>query len=252
MENVELNKADTTQIRYLDDIFTSFDKEVVEYKPDYKLIIYQPSNDTETKRPYIIVLHAGGGKVEDVEGWCLDWCRKGYVALTAEYKLDVGEFNAEKQKEAVVNMFDLLYYLRSNATKYKLKKKKVFAMGVSAGALTALQTGIGLNDRFGPYFQNSVIPDNNKLNMLATATLSGAANPEFMNLIDSEDCPNYFYHGELDKTIPYSAALATYNLQKSYGINSTMMSFPDKGHKLESHDIILKDLTAKFYSKLNV
>ncbi len=236
--------------RYIDNVFTSYNTLQGEYEKGFHFIMLSPGGDTFLKRPVIIVLHAGGGKIEDVKGWCEDWTYKGYVSITAEYKNDTGEFTAEKQKIATVQMFKLLDYLRINADKYGIKIKKVFIMGVSAGAITAIQTGIGLDDRFTSFYAGLPVPVNQKLNVAATATLSGTANTAFNNLITSADPPNFFYHGALDQTIPYSAALTTFNLEISRGIASTFMGFPDKGHKLESHDIILSDLTLKFYNVL--
>lgn len=241
----------TTPTRYLDDIFTDWTVTRGEYKKGYEYDVYQPVGDTITNRPVVIVYHAGGGEIEDVKKWCTDFVKKGYVVFSAEYKLTVGDFNAEAQKDAVINSWELIDYIRTNYVKFGIKKKKIFEMGISAGALTAIQSGIGLNDKSNPYFGNP-LGKKNKLKILATATLSGAANPDMMNFINLGDPPNYFYHGTEDKTIPYAAALATYTAQIAAGIPSNFMKFDGKGHKLESHDIILADLKTRFYGMLNV
>ncbi len=237
-------------VRYLNQVFYDWVIDSGEYKPGYNYIVYQPKNDSAKKRPFIIVYHAGGGKIQDVKSWCEDWVKLGYVAMSGEYKLSTGDFNTTEQKNAVIKTWEFEDYLKVNSDKYRLKTKKCFEMGVSAGALTALQSGIGLNERSNPYFNNAFSPDI-KIYIAATATLSGAANPDFMNFINAGDPPNFFYHGALDKTIPYSQALATYNKMISVGIPSKFMGFPDKGHKLESHDIIYKDLKQNFYNVLN-
>lgn len=236
--------------RYLDDVFDSYNTEYGEYEPGYPYILFTPAGDTVKKRPVIVVLHAGGGQVEDITGWCIDFVKKGYVCFSTEYKIGVGNFDVYEQKKAVVQMFDFSVWMRENSDRFGLKVKKVFFMGSSAGAITALQTGISLNDRFTSFFSGFDVPDNRNISILATASLSGAAIPEFNNLINTGDCPNFFYNGEKDLLIPFKAAQTTYDLQLNYGIASNLVGFPDKGHKLENHDFILTDLSKRFYNVL--
>jgi len=236
--------------RYLDDVFLSYNTESGEYQKDYKYLLFSPAGDTVKKRPVIIVLHAGGGKLEDVSGWCIDFVKKGYVCITAEYKLTVGDFNPSEQKQAVAQIYWLNYWIKQNSDRAGLKAKKIFVMGTSAGGITALQSGMALNDRFTDFFSGYSIPDTRNLYIIGTASMSGAAIPEFNSIINTGDPPNFFYNGMKDLLIPYKAAELTYSLQILSGIPSGIVLFPDKGHKLESHDFILADLTLRFYSIL--
>lgn len=248
--SIKASAPQVDSIRYLNQVFTKWSTDSGFYKPGYKYTIYQPFNDSAKKRPFIIMYHAGGADLYDTRKWQEDFVKLGYVTISCEYKKTVGDFNSALQKEAVINTWEAIDYFKVNATKYRLKSKKCFEMGTSAGALTALQSGIGLNDRSNPYFHDA-FPADAKIFIVGTATISGAANSDFMGLINAGDPPNFFYHGALDMTIPYSAAVATYNKEISVGIPSKFMGFPDKGHKLESHDIILKDLKQNFYNVLN-
>lgn len=236
-------------IRYLNQLFTAWIITYGEYMKGFSYKMFQPKGDVITNRPLIIFYHGGGGSIEDGEQWCTDFVKLGYVTVSAEYKKTVGQFTAELQKQAVINTWNGLKYYTENAAKFGIDPNRIFQMGVSAGALTALQSGIGLNDRANPYFKNA-FPADIPIVTLATATLSGSANSQFMDLINPGDPPNSFYNGELDKTIKYSEAVSTFNQQIKIGIQSKFMGFPNQGHKLKSHDIILPDLTNFFYNIL--
>lgn len=237
----------TAPVRYLDQVFSEWTIETGEYQKDYAFNIFQPAGDTEDKRPVIIVFHAGGSDIASVTSWCTDFVKLGYVTVAAEYKLTTGDFDPEKQMEAVINSWILIDYLRKNGDRYRIKKSKIFEMGISAGALVALQSAIGLNDKEDPYFQGAAT-HLKKITIKGSATLSGAANPDFMQFINAGDPPNHFYHGTEDHTIPYEVAVETCNTMIAAGIPSTLMAFEGKGHKLKSHNIIFNDLKLKIYA----
>lgn len=236
-------------IRYLNQIFTAWVISYGEYLKGFSFKMYQPKGDVITNRAVIIYYHAGGGTIEDGETWCTDFVKMGYVTVSAEYKKTVGQFTEELQKQAVINTWNLIKYLSDNAAKYGIDKNRIFQMGTSAGAITALQSGIGLNDRENPYFKGA-FPAEIPIVTLGTASISGSANSKFQALINPGDPPNSFYNGEKDKTIPYSTAVDTFNMMVKVGVSSKFMGFPTQGHKLKSHEIILPDLTNFFYNIL--
>lgn len=240
-----------TPVRYLDPVFTSWTTQNGQYQPGYDFTIYKPQGDSEKKVPVIFIYPGGGGDISEVRGWCEDFVRLGYITVAAEYKNSVGEFTYSEQVKAVINTWILNQYFRDHSQEFGIKKKKMFEFGISAGGITALQSGIALDDKDNPIF-GGALPGKSKLVFLGTASLSGAAIPEFQSLINLGDPPNFFYNGMLDPLIKFSVALQTYEKEISYGIPANMMAFPDKGHKLESHDIIYEDLKARFYYLLNV
>lgn len=241
----------TPPVRYLDPLFTAYSITSGEYVKGLHFNLYQPIGDTETKRPVIIVFPAGGGSITDVRQWCEDFCALGYVTVAAEYKNTVGNFNFTEQTQAIIDSWNLVNYLRDHAKEFGVKKKKIFEIGISAGALTALQSGICLNDKNDPIFKGA-LAGKNKIVILGTASKSGACSPDFMKFINAGDPANDFYNGTLDKTIPYSQAVATYEKQISIGIASNLMSF-NLDHKLEGqYPIIFADMKARFYKLLNI
>lgn len=244
-----ISQAPTEPVRYIDPIFDSWTVTSGQYQKGYDFKLFQPSGDTEKKRPVIIVYHAGGGTIDEVTSWCTDFVKLGYVTISAEYKLSIGEFDTKEQLQAILNTYNLIDYLRQNASLYGIKRLKIFEMGVSAGAITALQSGECLNDVAAgdSFFDGYNIK---KISIRGTASLSGAVSPAFEKYINAGDPPNAYYNGKLDPTIPYSQAQKNYNAQVAAGIGSWFMGFPNKGHKLESHDVIFNDLKVHFYDLL--
>lgn len=242
--------AAASLIRYKDDLFTDAQivKSTFEYQKGYFFNFFEPVEDSQKKRACVIMLHPGGGSLESMQDWCMFFAKKGYVSISAEYKLDIGEFDLDKQVDAAINMWALYQYLRDNNDRFRIKLKKIIFGGNSAGAITALQTSLWWNDRFNPFFEDWTVPEKDNVFILATFTLSGATSKkEFIDSVKDEtgehiDLPNAFYHGTLDKTVPYSFAVDNYNKMISLGIKSRFVSFEGKDHKLESGDYIKADV----------
>jgi para-nitrobenzyl esterase len=91
-----------SQIRYIDSVFTSVKKTTgVQYGnntnylgiPENLLLdIYEPENDTLSKRPLMIWVHGGAflsgtRENEDVVFYCNEFAKKGYVTASIDYRL---------------------------------------------------------------------------------------------------------------------------------------------------------------------
>ena len=241
-------------IRYLTPIFTSWITEIGEYQPGFKVKVYMPANDTIDRRPVVIV-YSGGGTldIDATKSTCEELVKLGYVVVAGQYKQTVGDFTTEEQKQAVVNTYNLINYIRENYEKYGVKKKKFFGIGTSAGALTLIQAGITGNDTQNPYYTGYAVP-NIKGCLLATASLSGAANPQYMDLIQTGGVQNNFYNGKLDPIIPYKQAEATFNKEIALGIPSQIKIYDNADHTLGEHDDIFYNpvygIIPTFYNKL--
>jgi len=89
------SKAQNT--RFLDPVFTAVTKTTVTYSDvfndDYhKMDIYTPNNDNLSKRPLIVYVHGGAFYAGDKASQdCIDFCtafaKKGYVAVSVNYRL---------------------------------------------------------------------------------------------------------------------------------------------------------------------
>lgn len=246
--------------RYLDKIFDQDEikqelTQVYSQSPVLLLDGYHPKKDEEKNRPCILWCHGGGGIRQDMAGKCMEFAQRGYVTMTIDYRGGGGNFNQQKQKLAVSDLWAAIRWVRLHADKLGVDPAKIFTGGVSAGALTALQANICANNLSDPFFQND--PEMNTsngdgpVNVLGSTTTSGAASGIFFDLIGEGDAPNFFYNGELDQTISFKQAMKTYEKMLEFGIPSTMMSFPDSGHKLGSHTAeINTDSALKFYNLL--
>ena len=72
-----------------------------------KMDVYQPTGDTETKRPLIIFVHGGsfigGSKTDgDMVAFSQKFTKKGYVCASIDYRLGFFPFDSANAVKAVV------------------------------------------------------------------------------------------------------------------------------------------------------
>ena len=118
-----------------------------------KLDFYEPTGDTETARPLIILAHGGsfmfGSKSDyDVKTMCESFALKGYACASISYRLGIPSDSlkaidavarAVQDMKASVRFFNK--DSRDGTNTYKIDTNNVFVGGSSAGAITALQVG---------------------------------------------------------------------------------------------------------------
>jgi acetyl esterase/lipase len=116
------------------------------------LDIFQSKRSTgNSKRPAVIVIHGGGwvgGKKEDVfNRYCLPFLEKGFVVANVEYRLA----GVAPAPAAVEDSLLAAKWLRDNAAKYGIDRKKIVATGGSAGGHLALMVGLSTKKtKLGP------------------------------------------------------------------------------------------------------
>jgi predicted esterase len=145
-------------------IFTDFTKtadvlygsnyDLDENLQDLYLDIYEPSGDTETNRPLVVVAHGGsfvGGSKDgaDVVPLCEDLSRMGYVVASIQYRLgipitlDLQEPAQEAVIRGVHDMHAAIRFFRKdvaeNGNSWNIDPDRIAAAGVSAGAFITLQ-----------------------------------------------------------------------------------------------------------------
>lgn len=154
------SQAQCTGGRYATDVFTSFTKTSdITYGENksasgantiLKLDFYEPTGDTETARPLIILAHGGsfvgGTKMDyDMEYMCKAFALKGYACASINYRLGVpfdslraidAVARAVQDMKASVRFFNK--DSRDGTNTYKIDTNKIFVGGSSAGAITAL------------------------------------------------------------------------------------------------------------------
>lgn len=190
--------------------------------------IYQPTGDTEARRPVIVFAHQGGflaGSRTDayMVNICTRMARLGYITASIEYRLGfpisgfgVPADTPQVAKAAIRGMQDLraaVRFFRKDAATtnlYGVNSGYIAAGGSSAGAFMALEIGYldktsevpayvdlaglgGIEGNSGNSGYSSAV--------LAVLNLSGAT--EQPGIIEAGNAPLLSVHGTADATVPY-------------------------------------------------
>ena len=197
--------------------------------------IYQPQNDTLTKRPAIIFAHAGGfitgsRTVDDMVAFCDTFARKGYITATIDYRQGLEIFdNADLHytRGAYRGLQDgrtAVRFLRANAATYGIDTGKVYLAGSSAGSFIALNS-VFMDSNELPVYVGTVtysaflstysgpalgLPD-----IGANLSFRGTANGvmscwggvgDTLTIGSNNPTPVFLIHGTADQTVPFNAA----------------------------------------------
>jgi hypothetical protein len=111
--------------------------------------VFQPNNDTCSKRPLIIFLWGGGfqsGTRQGENGDCQNFAKRGFVCATADYRMGNGgsytipnfcgpTFMSTQDTRAAIRFF------KKNGAQYGIDTSLIFVGGCSSGAYAAMHTG---------------------------------------------------------------------------------------------------------------
>lgn len=290
------SKTDCTADRYEKDLFAAFNKQTIEYTKtkgwqdaNQSLLadIYEPKDDKAELRPLVILVHGGsfvGGKKEQVAPFCTALVKKGYVAASIQYRLIPVSKVAEGNnilREVVRATNDLKAAIRffrqsaANGNPYKIDANNIFIGGVSAGAITALQTGIldendVITDELaaiikdeGGFKGDTGTSENKKFStkIKAIINLSGSIMDE--DWIDKDDAPVFSYHGINDLVVPIEFnSIGTLDMFGSraikkqadkVGLENLLVEVPGGGHVdiySPSFNIYLNDFQKQINKKM--
>jgi hypothetical protein len=167
----------TAQTRFLDPVFTNVQvtndvlyAQNYEYQSttltDLKMDVYQPTGDTASKRPLIILMHAGSFLSPNITGFqwatrqqnCLvelanRFAKRGYVVASVSYRLGWNPLGDDEQRaktiiQAVYRAMQdgksaVRYFKKdfSTTNTYKIDTCKIFVGGTNSGAYVALAIG---------------------------------------------------------------------------------------------------------------
>jgi dipeptidyl aminopeptidase/acylaminoacyl peptidase len=201
-------------LRYRDAVFTDVAKTSdIQYGQapdannnpvDLKLDLYQPTGDSETKRPALIWVHggsfSGGDKTNVVPVDVANtFAKMGYVVVSINYRLlgsgcvanpsacTVAALEAQHDAQAAVR------WLRANASTYKIDPTRIGIGGESAGAITATLVGLHSDDAGtsgNPGFDSTV---------KGFVSVSGGV-PQGL-FAGQGDAPGILFHGTADQTV---------------------------------------------------
>jgi acetyl esterase/lipase len=184
------------------------------------LDLYQPSGDTQTSRPAIVLVHGGGftggtSTNADMVRMAKAFAQRGYVAVSINYRLlgDTEQCAKEDPPSAACVTAVLgaqhdaqaaVRWLRANATTYGIDASRIAIGGSSAGAGTALAVAVNSGDpgtSGNPGYSSKVG---------AAISISGAfPHSVASTYFDASDSPILMFNGTADMTVPYAAAAQT-------------------------------------------
>ena len=233
----------TSQTRYLDEVFDEVTKtEDIIYgnAPDLPFLflfewntenidldmdIYEPTGDTLTNRPVIIFIHSGAffsghNEADDVVALSITSAKRGYVAVSMNYRLGINILSSYSGERAVYRGVQdasaVVRYLREFYQDYGIDYENIFIWGTSAGSFIGLHLAFTEDDeRPVSIFGGGEDPDlgcidcegNDYIhNSKPKAVISCWGALVDLDLIDQENnIPTIMFHGTLDPIVPFNS-----------------------------------------------
>ncbi|MFT5262060.1 MAG: para-nitrobenzyl esterase [Polaribacter sp.] len=229
--------------RYIEDVFT--DVEVTEginfgsattisgNAKELDMDIYEPSGDVVENRPVIILGFGGsfiGGTRQDLDFLCRAYAKKGFVAVTIDYRLYDGSLlplpSAETMQDVVTKTVAdfkaAVRFFREDAdgtNEYGVDPNLVFLGGVSAGGIAAAHAAVmDDSDTYSDELEaiitaNGGLEGNSSDNLQYSSEVQGFVNFSGglgdADWIDENDPPFFSIHDDMDGTVPYGEGFAS-------------------------------------------
>lgn len=229
-------------LRYRDAIFTDVTKTAdVTYGSatnqqgqlvTLKMDIYEPTGDTITARPVIVLVHGGSFRsgtktsAELVEQANV-YAKQGYVTASISYRLATNGCtsitiecvtairDAKNDAQAAVR------YLRSRAADLRLDTGRIAMAGSSAGAITAVEVGYGPEEvgaSGNPGYDSTI---------RAAVSLSGA---KILTTPNAGEAAVLLLHSTGDPVVPYQWATNTVTAAETAGTYLEITSWEETSH----------------------
>ena len=192
---------------------------------DLDMDIYEPVGDTLTNRPVIIFAHTGSffsghNELEDVVDLSISAAKRGYVAISINYRLGLNIISTYSGERAVYRAVQdggaAIRYLREFPEEFGINPNQIFMWGTSAGAIVALHLSYLDNDdrpesSYGgggdpdlgcPICEGNDYVHDPKPNAIVSCW--GAVGD--LDWIDADDTvPAIMFHGTLDPIVPFNS-----------------------------------------------
>jgi acetyl esterase/lipase len=252
-------------LRYRDAVFSTYTKSAdLPYgsAPDLnnnpvtlRLDLYQPSADTVTQRPAVVLVHGGGFAGGD-KSWPPSsdlapyFAKRGYVTVSINYRLMApngcggsaitnecfsAAFSAIHDAQAAVR------WLRANASTYGIDTNRIAIGGDSAGGVTSTGVAILAGD---PGTSGNPGPASN---VRAFMSISGGV-PGGV-LVDSASAPGILFSGTSDVVVPYQWSVDTAKALDAHGVKAVLETFQGAGHVPWQFASTIESQTSNFFYK---
>jgi hypothetical protein len=163
--SINLNDLRAQPIRYLDEVFedVTITEDVIygnapdlpfiflfewnTYDIDLDMDIYEPVGDTLTNRPVIIFIHTGAffsghNELDDVVALSISAAKRGYVAVSINYRLGLNILSTYSGERAVYRGVQdasaSVRFLREFHENFGIDYENIFIWGTSAGSFIGL------------------------------------------------------------------------------------------------------------------
>jgi len=242
------------------------------YDIDLHIDVYEPSGDTMQDRPVIIFAHSGaffsGSKeAQDMVALCEASAKRGYVAVSMEYRLGLNILSSYSGERAVYRGVQdgsaVIRYLREYHNNFNIDYDKIFFWGSSAGSFIGLHLSyIEESERPLSTYGNEFDPDLGCIQCEGndydhfdkpTALISTWGAVSDLNYIDEyENVPVALFHGTSDLVVPYDEGYPfTLNITLPYVYGSSKIA--NKLAELNiNHSLVLEDGEGhEYYGALN-
>ena len=229
--------------RYQTEIFSTVSVSTVNYSDVYtdqyhEMDIYTPDGDTATNRPVVLYMHggsfyAGDKNLTDCVDFCTSYAKRGYVAISANYRLSsnpiIFALSSEEQYrtvlKAVADIKSAVRYLRkdhANGNALGIHPQGIFIGGYSAGAVLSIHLAYidqisdlptsptnvqGLVSSIGGTLEGDAGNDGYSSEISGIISFAGGIND--LAWIDANDEPVVFIHGTGDLTVNYNCGPGT-------------------------------------------
>ena len=251
-----------SQTRYLDEIFDEVTKteDVVygnapdlpfiflfewnTYDIDLDMDVYEPTGDTLSNRPVIIFIHSGmffsgHNEEDDVVALSIASAKRGYVAVSINYRLGMNILSSYSGERAVYRGVQdasaVVRYLREFHQDYGINYENIFVWGTSAGSFIGLHLAFTEDDeRPESTYGGGGDPDLGCIDCegndyvhdskpKAVVSCWGAIGD--LDWIDQENnTPTIMFHGTLDLVVPIDSGYPfTVNIALPYVYGSNLI-----------------------------
>ena len=192
---------------------------------DLTMDVYEPAGDTLTNRPVMVFAHTGSffsghNELDDVVALATSAAKRGYVAISINYRLGLNVLSTYSGERAVYRAVQdggaAIRYLREFSEEFSINPDTIFMWGTSAGALISLHLsylddedrpeatygGGGDPDLGCPICEGNDYPHDPKPNAIVSCW--GAIG--LLDWIDADDTvPAIMFHGTLDPIVPFNS-----------------------------------------------